>query len=269
MAEGSMPFTVDPSKIASNRQEAIALGLKLYHGRVCATHGTTIRRLSSGDCPACMSERSKRYVTEHKEHLAQKKKEWAERNADKMKAYFKEYHEANREKHLKRSKDWYEANKERSLELASQWAAAHPEKRKAIARQWFENNREQAAANAARWQKANPERTCQKTKRWQRANPGQVNAGSSIRRARKRQVVPVWLSAGHRAEIAAFFTRAKREGVTVDHIVPIAGCRCCGAQGLHVPWNMQLLTPAENASKNNRCQDCYDLDRTDDIPQAA
>jgi hypothetical protein len=243
MAKGILPPAAAAYKVASNHQEAVALGVKFYHGQVCATHGTTVRRLRSDECFDCI--------------------------ADKLRLYHKEYHEANRERHLKRSKDWYEANKARSLENARRWQAENPEERKAISRRWVENNREQHNASGARWQKANPERTCEKTKRWQRANPGQVNAGSSIRRARKRLVVPSWLSAEHRAEIAAFFTRAKREGVTVDHIIPIAGCRCCGAQGLHVPWNMQLLTPAENASKNNRCQDCYDLDRADGIPRAA
>ena len=38
------------------------------------------------------------------------------------------------------------------------------------------------------------------------------------------------------------------EELQVDHIVPIIHPNICG---LHVPWNMQYLTPFDNNSKNN------------------
>ena len=95
-------------------------------------------------------------------------------------------------------------------------------------------------------------------------NRAHYTATDAERRARKQQATPRWLTDQHRAEIEAFYVEAARltqeTGVAhqVDHIIPITHKL---VSGLHVPWNLQVITASENASKSNRFDcDQYVLD---------
>ena len=91
--------------------------------------------------------------------------------------------------------------------------------------------------------------------RWKSENRGKVNSIEARRRGTKLKAMPSWLTTKHHEEIEAFYTEAQRlttaTGIKyhVDHIYPLQGKTSCG---LHVPWNLQVLTAAENCSKGNR-----------------
>ena len=107
----------------------------------------------------------------------------------------------------------------------------------------------------ATWKKANPDKIITHRKSWLKNNLNKHNAKTAKQRASKLQRTPPWLTAEHFAEIQAFYTQSKAltqsTGVAyhVDHIVPLRGE---SVSGLHVPWNLQVITATENCSKNNR-----------------
>ena len=87
------------------------------------------------------------------------------------------------------------------------------------------------------------------------ANPELYKELTNARRRRYREATPAWLSAEQKLEIrfhyrmAIALSRATGIPHAVDHIVPIQGEDVCG---MHVPWNMQVITQDENLKKSNK-----------------
>ena len=87
------------------------------------------------------------------------------------------------------------------------------------------------------------------------ANPDLYKELVNVRRRRFRDATPKWLTAEQKLEIrfhyrmAIALSRATKVPHAVDHIVPLQGDNVCG---LHVPWNMQVMTQGENLKKSNK-----------------
>lgn len=134
----------------------------------------------------------------------------------------------------------YKANKEKILAVNKVWTKANTEKAKSIAKEWRE---------------ANPEKTKAANKAWVKANPDKKNALVAKRYSIKLQAAPIWLTSEHYKQIDLFYTEAtritKETGIKhhVDHIIPLQGKE---VKGLHVPWNLQILTAKENVRKHNK-----------------
>ena len=73
--------------------------------------------------------------------------------------------------------------------------------------------------------------------------------------ATKLRATPRWLTKDQRKEMAALYVEAatlsaeKGEAYHVDHIIPLQGGTVCG---LHVPWNLQVITGKSNLKKGIR-----------------
>ncbi len=91
--------------------------------------------------------------------------------------------------------------------------------------------------------------------KYQQANKHIYCANAAKRRAAKKQASPNWLSNEDKwlikeiYETAALRTKLTKVDWHVDHIVPLKHDSVCG---LHVPWNLQVITASENISKHNR-----------------
>lgn len=89
---------------------------------------------------------------------------------------------------------------------------------------------------------------------WQSNNRDKMNATAAIVRSKRGKRKPKWIKDVFVEEIKVWYRRAKLikqftgELWEVDHIVPLNGKK---VSGLHVPWNLQLLTKKQNRDKRN------------------
>ncbi len=95
---------------------------------------------------------------------------------------------------------------------------------------------------------------------WNRKNKDVKNNHTRKRAASVRSRQPKWIKDMFPEEIDVWYRRAQLatlflgEQYEVDHVVPMYGKK---VSGLHVPWNLQLLTKKENQEKSNKHVDTY------------
>jgi 5-methylcytosine-specific restriction endonuclease McrA len=122
-------------------------------------------------------------------------------------------------------------------------------------RGYYERNKDAVKARA----QARPtEEKHHHRKKHKSANPDLYRELVNARRRRFRQATPKWLTAEDKLQIRMKYRLAielsRRMGVlhVVDHVVPLQGEEVCG---LHVPWNMEVITQDENLKKSNKLVD--------------
>jgi len=150
------------------------------------------------------------------------KVEWAE-NTVKRAEYFKQYNKSKAGQEAKR--DYYEKNKD----VVKLKAMTRPN-----------------------------EQRQQYRKAWKETHPEEVKANNKHRRDKHKKATPIWLTAEQKNQIKQMYidamiaTKITNTPYVVDHIIPLRGESVCG---LHVPWNLQIMSRAENLKKSNKLLD--------------
>ena len=150
--------------------------------------------------------------------------------------YHKKYYEKNKTEINKRNKEWSVENKERKHQADKAWAQQNKDKVRAAARRYLQTPKGKS-------------KSAEKSRR---------------RQASKLLRTPKWLSEEHlvamqcKYSVATMLNKYGVEKWTVDHIIPLQGKTVCG---LHVPWNLQIMTQFNNFSKGNKLRQGVEVNR--------
>ncbi len=157
-----------------------------------------------------------------------------------------------------RYREFYEKNRaaliERSTEQSRRRRLERPEYDRNWSREYKRRILSDPVAYAAhlerntRWREANPDRVAL----FKHSQKPYRAARTAARYARRRLATPKWVDLSAIRSIYEEAARITREtGIPheVDHIVPLMGRMVCG---LHVPWNLRIITGKANRKKSNR-----------------
>lgn len=93
-----------------------------------------------------------------------------------------------------------------------------------------------------------------RVKNWTKNNSDKNTAKATKYKNSKLNRTPKWLSKSQIKQMEKFYTKAaklsKKYGIPyeVDHIIPLQGKN---VSGLHVPWNLRVITAKQNRKKKN------------------
>jgi hypothetical protein len=181
-------------------------------------------------CRDCRKSQKKKEYSRDKENILSQQKKYRDGNKQAIKERSAKFRAKNGDKIRARQNEAYHKEKEKRLDYARKRYAENKEVIKGRVKQYCKENRSKVAAIKAKY------------------------------RAAKYQATPNWLTKKHLQEIEEFYTLAQElawlnegEVLQVDHIVPLQGKDICG---LHVPWNLQILTKADNIRKFNKLISC-------------
>lgn len=196
-------------------------------------------------CKVCRKEKSHNRYVNNKDKILAKSTEWRVKNLEKDSANKKKYRDSHKKEHREAMAGWRKDNKEHHLKVQQHYRDKNKEKLRNYHRDW---------------RLANPEKEALKQKKWVSKNLDKCSARTARRNAQKLKATPPWLSKEALKDME-FFYRIRSEMKNpsdweVDHYFPLNGE---SAKGLHVPWNMRLITASENHKKQNKIPEVLPL----------
>ena len=145
------------------------------------------------------------------------------------------------------------------------WHADNLEERRAKLRAYHHANRDSLNAKHREYNKIynkeNKEKVSANYKKHYASDPSYYQVKSRLRQDGLLTATPKWLTKQQKKAISTIYREARRltelTGVkhVVDHVHPLTGKNQAGeviSCGLHVPWNLQVVTEEHNLSKGCR-----------------
>lgn len=89
---------------------------------------------------------------------------------------------------------------------------------------------------------------------WDKNNPEKASAQCKVRNKRVRQATPKWITREQIKQMKEMYiiSSEQPDKYHVDHIIPLKGKNVCG---LHVPWNLRIVSAKVNLTKGNKTED--------------
>jgi len=108
--------------------------------------------------------------------------------------------------------------------------------------------KDKTLAEHRRWVSQNRQRRLDINKRWVKSHPEAAALNYRVKAARRRAKKINATLPGYEDKLREVYNN-RPENMEVDHEFPLVSKISCG---LHVPWNLQYLTPTANKEKSNK-----------------
>lgn len=133
----------------------------------------------------------------------------------------------------------------RKKESTARWYRKNKSKVRRKYLLWAINNKHRIRVIQKRYRLKHPDRLKLTRKKWAKTHRNYIRATRKAYAHRVKMQQPRWVN---KEALRSIYLNCPK-GYHVDHIIPLKGKN---VSGLHVPWNLQYLTPKQNQRKSNK-----------------